>query len=176
MANCITLTQGRRLPCKGGIGGLKAISFGVWEDGLLTDVAGEISSMGTLTDVYRYELKNAGNTYVEEIAADAEARTVVYNGTLSVALQKLDLETRNEIKMLAMGELVIFVETNNGEIFVIGKENGSELTGGSIIETGGSRTDMFGSKLTFTSSESDPYSRLSAAGKSAYAAIVVNGI
>lgn len=176
MANCVTLTQGRRLTCKGGLGGMKAISFGVWSEGLLTDVDGEISTMGTLTDVYRYELKNAGNTYVEEIAADAEARTVLYNGTLSVALHKLDLATRNEIKMLAMGELVIFIETYNDDIFVIGKENGAELTGGSIAETGGAKADFYGTKLTFTTSESDPYSRLDSAGKTAYAAIVVNGI
>ena len=75
-----------------------------------------------LTAVYRYELKNSGNTYVEEITTDDEARSIGYNGTLSVVLQKLDLETRNEVAELAKGEVVVFVETNAGEILLIGYE------------------------------------------------------
>lgn len=69
-----------------------------------------------LTAVYRYELKNAGNTYTEEIVAGLEMRTVVYNGTLALVLQKLDVDTRNEIKMLTMGEVIIFLEDYNGNI------------------------------------------------------------
>lgn len=178
MANCVTLSQGRRLTCKGGLGGFKAISFATYDSlDLLTESAeGEITAVSGLTNAYRYELKNAGNTYVEEIVADPETRGVAYNGTLSVVLHKLDLATRNEIKMLTLGEVIIFIETYNGEIFVIGKENGAEVSGGSIAETGGAKSDLFGSRLTFVTSEGDPYSRLSAAGKLEYASIVVNGI
>lgn len=177
MANCITLSRGRKLACKGGTGGLKAISFAVW-NGLNTVVAtaGEVATLPTgMTAVYRYELKNSGNTYTEEIVADSETRNVGYNGTLAVVLQKLDIETRNEVKMLAMGEVTIFLEANDGNIYVIGAENGAELTGGSFV-TGGAKADMSGANLTFTTSENEPYLTLSTAAKTAYATAVVEGV
>ena len=173
---CVTIGKGRKLACKGGTGGLKAVSFGVW-DGLniITATDGEVADLpSTLTSVYRYELKNAGNTYTEEIVADAETRNVMYNGTLSLVLQKLDVDTRNEIKMLAMGEVTIFLEANDGNIYVIGAENGADLTGGSFV-TGGAKADMSGSNLTFTTSENEPYLTLGTAAKALYAAIVVEG-
>ena len=174
---CITLTRGRNLSCRGGKSGFKAVGFAVWEEGLITGTNGEVATLpGGLTEVYRYQLKNTGNTYTEEIASDAESRTVVYNGTLSIILHKLDLETRNEIKMLAMGELIIFIETYNGDIFVIGADQGAELTGGTIAETGGAPQDFQGSKLTFTTSDKEPYLRLSTSAKTAYAGIVIGGV
>lgn len=177
MALCVTLTRGRNLSCKGGNGGIKAVSFSVWdESAIISGVAGEVSTLPAgLTAVYRYQLKNTGNTFTEEIVADNEARTVLYNGTVSLVLQKLDLETRNEIALLAMGELNIFIETNNGEIFVIGSENGASISGGNFM-TGGARGDMSGSNLTFATTESAPHRRLSTAAKAAYAGIVVDGL
>ena len=109
-----------------------------------------------------------------EITTDDEARTIAYNGTLSVVLQKLDTETRNEVSELAKGELSIFVETNAGEILLIGQEFGALLTGGNA-NTGGARTDFNGWNLTFTTSESEPYITLSTEAKTAYATAVVEG-
>lgn len=174
---CINLTKGRKLPCKGGNGGLKAISFHIWDSTDLVDSTnGVVSSLpGGTASFYRYELKNTGNTYTEEIAADGEARTTVYNGTLNVVLQKLDIDTRNEIKMLALGELVVFLEHNNGDIYVMGAEFGAQVTGGSTV-TGGARTDMAGYNLTITSSENEPYLTLDATAKTAYATRVLNGV
>lgn len=177
MPTCITLTKGRALACKGGNGGIKAVSFAVWsEANKITGVSGEVATLPVgITAAYRYQLKNTGNTFTEEIVADQEARTVLYNGTVALVLQKLDLDTRNEIALLAMGELNIFIETNNGEVFVIGTENGAELTGGNFM-TGGARGDMSGSNLTFTTSEPAPHRRLSTAAKATYSGIVVNGL
>lgn len=173
--SCLTLTQGRALPCKFGSGGIKAVSFAEWDPANpIVGVDGEVDALPiSLTAAYRYQLKNAGNTYVEEIVSDAETRSTLYNGTLSLVLQKLDIETRNEIKMLAQGELTIFVETNNGDVFVVGAGFGNQLTGGSFV-TGGAKADMQGSNLTFTNSEIEPYLTLSTDGKIAYSAIVVD--
>ena len=177
MAACVTLGRGRALACKGGNGGIKAVGIAVWsEANKVTGVSGEVATLPVaLTAVYRYQLKNSGNSFTEEIVADSEARTVLYNGTVALVLQKLDLDTRNEIALLAMTEVVLFIETNNGEVFVVGSENGAELTGGNFM-TGGARGDMSGSNLTFTSTEPAPHRRLSTAAKATYAGIVVNGI
>ena len=174
---CLTLTAGRKLACRtNATGGFKAIGIAAWEDGMFAPLDGELETFPTeLTEVFRYELKNSGNTYVEEITADDEARTIAYNGTLSVVLQKLDLATRNEVAELSKGEVVIFVETNTGEILLVGQEFGALLTGGNA-NTGGARTDFNGWNLTFTTSESEPYITLSTAAKAAYATTVVEGV
>ena len=172
--NCVTLTRGRKLACRtNATGGFKAIGVIPWEDGMFDVTGGELATLpAEITSIYRYELKNSGNTYVEEITTDDESRTIAYNGTLSVVLQKLDLETRNEVAELAKGELVIFVETNTGEILLIGQEFGALLTGGNA-NTGGARTDFNGWNLTFTTSESNPYITLSTAAKTSYAGVLV---
>lgn len=175
--SCTNLTKGRKLPCRGGNGGLKAVSFYVWDSNdLITSTAGLVTNLpGGTSSFYRYEVRNTGNNYSEEIAADAEARTIVYNGTLSLVLQKLDVDTRNEIKMLALGELVVFLEHYDGNIYVIGSEFGALVTGGTIV-TGGARTDMAGYNLTITTSENDPYLTLDATAKAEYATRVVDGV
>lgn len=175
--SCVTLSKGKLLACKGGAGGLKAVSFAVWDGAsIVTATNGEVAMLPVgLTAAYRYKLKNTGNTFTEEILADSETRNVLYNGTLALVLQKLDVDTRNEIKMLAMGELVIFLEDNNSNVYVIGSENGAELTGGSFV-TGGAKADLSGANLTFSTSELEPYFTLSTAAKAAYVGIVVDGL
>lgn len=174
--SCVTLTKGRKLACRSNAtGGFKAIGLVAWEDGMFTVADGELATLPEdIVSIYRYELKNSGNTYVEEITTDDEARTIAFNGTLSVVLQKLDLETRNEVNELAKGELAIFVETNGGEILLIGYEFGALLTGGNA-NTGGAKTDFNGWNLTFTTSEGEPYITLGTAAKTAYATKVVEG-
>lgn len=173
---CQTLNKGRKLACKGGTGGLKAASFAVYTvSNSITATDGTVATLpAALTAVYRYELKNAGNTYTEEIVADPEMRTVVYNGTLALVLQKLDIDTRNEVKMLTMGEVIIFLEDYNGNVFVIGNEVGAQLTGGNFV-TGGARGDMSGANLTFSTTENEPYLTLSTAAKATYELIAVDG-
>lgn len=175
--SCLTLSKGRKLACKTGTGGLKAVSFAVWSNAtIMTSTNGEIATIPSgITSFYRYELKNTGNQYTEEIVSDEETRNTNYNGTLALVLQKLDLDTRNEVKMLAMGEVVVMLEDNNGNVFVIGNGNGANLTGGSFV-TGGARSDMNGSNLTFTTSENEPYLRLASGTIAAYKAKVVEGL
>ena len=54
------------------------------------------------------------------------------------------------------------------------RKNGAELTGGTIA-TGGAKADMQGYTLIFSTSEPEPYNTLSAAGKSAYSSLLVQG-
>jgi hypothetical protein len=176
MPICLTLSAGRLLPCKGGIGGIKAVSFAVWDSAnLVQSVDGEVDALPiTMTAAYRYELKNAGNLYTETINADPETRNILYDGALALVLQKLDLITRNEIKMLVKGEVNIFVETNNGDVLLIGSGFGAQCNGGTIV-TGGAKTDLTGYNLTFQTQETEPYLTLSSLGLVEYAGIVVEG-
>jgi hypothetical protein len=173
---CLTLSKGRKLACKGGQGGFKAISITPWVEGLIVGATGSLTTMPAgLSASYRYQLKNTGNTYEEAIASDAETRNVSYNGTLNVVLQKFDIDTKNEIALLTLGEVVIFIEDYNGNVFLIGSGNGADLSGGNFA-TGGARTDMTGWKLTFTTMEVEPFLLVTGAAKTSYAGLVVNGV
>lgn len=177
---CTTLDSGRLLGCKDSVGGIKAVSFAVWSGkttgDTVTAVDGEVAALPTgLTAVYRYELKADGNTFVDEVTADAQTRSTFYTGTLTLVLQKLNLETRNQIKMLSAGELNVFIEEYNGDVLVMGAGFGAQVTDGSLV-TGGARTDLNGANLILTSQELEPVLFLSEAAKAQYNGIVVNGV
>ena len=170
--SCITLTSGRKLPCKGGSAGIKSIGLLPWENGLVSGVDGEVTDLTGITSIYKYELKNTGNTYTEDLTSDSDARTVSYTGTLAVVLNKLDTETRNQVKVLAMGELIIFVELANGSVIVIGAGFGADLTAGQAL-SGGAKADFTGWNLTFTSNEDEPYLTLSSTALTEYYTLLV---
>jgi hypothetical protein len=77
--------------------------------------------------------------------------------------------------MLTKGEVIIFLEDYNGNIFLIGNEVGAQLTGGSIV-TGGARGDMSGTNLTFATTENDAYLTLDTSAKVDYAEITIEGL
>ena len=76
--------------------------------------------------------------------------------------------------MLAYGRPHIAVEDYNGNVFVMGLEHGSEVTGGTIV-TGAAMGDLSGYTLSFSAQEvkpanfvdsptaSDPYAGMSSA-------------
>lgn len=171
---CVTLTKGRKLPCRSGSSGMKAIGIIPFEDGLLELVDGELETIpASVEKIYRYELKHTGNTFSEDINTDSDAMSTDFAGTLTVNLQKLDLDLRNEIKELTKGSVIIFIETNfeDKAILVAGSGYGIDLTGGSL-QTGGAKTDFNGAVLTFTSSEIEPIGFLSAEAKTTYATLI----
>ncbi len=160
---CLSLTTSFGYSCISGAIGLKAVSFVPWsEDTILSFTNGSVATIpAAITEVYRYKLKATGNTYVESAPLDTETRTRTQNGVLSLVLQGIDLLKRNEIKMLGMGELLIFVEDNNGQVFVVGNEKGAVVA--DAVATIGT-----GYALTINSSETEPVLLLSPAAITTY--------
>ena len=89
-------------------------------------------------------------------------------------LKKLSKEDHKEVKLLAYNRPHIAVEDYNGNVFLMGEEQGADLTGGSIA-TGTALGDLNGYTLTFVSQETsaaafldsptaaDPYAGMSSA-------------
>lgn len=168
---CINLSSNRGLSCIGSnSGGVKAIGFVEYQEGLISATAGEVTTLAPITRIFRYRVQNSGNTWTENIVTDQENRTRSFDAELAVVLQRLDLETRNEIDEMTKGDLIVFVETNAGDIIVMGLENGALITGGSST-TGGSKTDFAGYNLTISASETQMFSRLAPAAKAEYATL-----
>ena len=168
------LTLGRKEPCKDSIGGLRAVYFTDFGDlGTVTKVDDEITDLSGTFVAYKYELKGT-SSFEQAITSSRENGTTFFEQTLNLTLKKLSKEDNKEIKLLAYGRPHIAVEDYNGNVFIMGLENGAEITGGSIA-TGSAMGDLSGYTLTFAASElapanfvasptaADPYAGMSSA-------------
>jgi len=68
-------------------------------------------------------------------------------------LKSQDSSTHKEIKALAWGRPKIIVEDNNGNLFVVGHEYGTQLS--ATTSTGAAMGDKSGYELTFTAMEKE---------------------
>jgi hypothetical protein len=150
-----SVSNGRVLPCKSSVGGLKNIYFAPYSSvtAALSPTAGVIT-LNDAEDFYKYEIK--GNSSLETaINSSRENGTTFYESTLSVTLTYLDSATQEQIKLLAHGRPQVVVEDYNGNYFLVGKDNGCEVTGGTIA-TGAAMGDLSGFTLTLTAQETAP--------------------
>ena len=147
------LTKGRALPCRDSVGGLKAVYF-VDFGGLgavTVSATDEVTDMGGTFNAYKYVLK--GTSSVEQtINASRENGTVFFDQAVSLTLPQLSKEDNNEIKILAYGRPHIVVEDYNGNAYLVGREHGADVTGGTIA-SGAAMGDMSGYTLTFNAME-----------------------
>ena len=142
------ITNGRSLACKSGVGGLKFVFFSNYSN-TTRDLA--ISGDGSVTldgsvDFFRYDLK--GNSSLETaINSSRENGTTFYESPLNV--------TQEQIKLLAHGRPQVVVVDYNDNAFLLGKEHGCEVTGGTMA-TGAAMGDLSGFTLTIVAQETAP--------------------
>lgn len=151
------LTQSYTLDCKDSIGGLKAVWFAAIED-----IASWTGSAGTYTAVtmdagkyfWKYDLVKESSNFAEAVNTNVQNGTVFYAQTLEIILNKLQVNTRNEILLLAKNRLVALVQDNNDKTWVLGFANGLDITGGGS-GSGTAFGDRNGYTLTFTGNEKE---------------------
>lgn len=151
------LTQGYTLDCKDSIGGLKEVYFAAVED-----VASWTGSAGAYTAVtmeatktfFKYDLVKESANFAEAVNTNVQNGTVFYAQTLEIILNKLQVNTRNEILLLAKNNLVAIVVDNNGVSWILGFANGLDITGGGS-GSGTAFGDRNGYTLTFTGNEKE---------------------
>lgn len=149
------VSNGRVLPCKSSVGGLKNVFFGPYSatTAALSPSSGSITLDNTVS-FYKYEIK--GNSSVETtITSSRENGTTFYETAVNLTFTYLDVATQEQIKLLAHGRPQIVVEDYNGNFFLIGKDHGAEVTGGTIV-TGAAMGDLSGFTLVFTAQETAP--------------------
>lgn len=146
------ITLGRAEQCKNSIGGLSAVYIMNFDDsqGFLFNSDGVLTDAGS-GDSYKYELKGT-STFEQNITSSRENGTTFVDQKLTLNLKKLSITDHKQLKILSYGRPRIFIEDNNGNIFLAGLEKGMELTT-STISTGASMSDMSGYKLEFLGTE-----------------------
>lgn len=153
------LTTGRTEPCKDSVGGLTKVYFGDFDIFDIDDVtfaAGsqEITAITSAGTLYQYDLKGT-SSFEQTITSSRENGTTFYDQVLTLQFKKLDKETHDEIALLATSRPKVFVEDNNGNIFVGGLEYGMDCNGGTIV-TGAAMGDLSGYTLTLQGMEKKP--------------------
>ena len=151
---CTSLSAGRLEVCKDIVGGLAAVYFINFEDATYeVESDGTASVNETTPSAYKYDLRGV-STFEQNLQTSRENGTTFVEQTLTVSLKKQDATTNKEIKLLAYGRPKIIVEDNNGRLFIMGHEYGSELTT-AATSTGAAMGDKSGYELTFVASEKE---------------------
>ena len=153
------ITKGKnQLVCKDGISGLKAIYLANYDDysfsGTSNDSGHTLTSIGSLAEVFKYELKNSANTFQQDITSNRDNGTTFFQQVVNFTLTKLSAEMEYQVKMAAYGRPFIFVEMNSGQFFLMGIEHGCEIAGNSQV--GGTMDSFNGYVMSATAMEKEP--------------------
>lgn len=150
------LTTGRKVPCKSGFGGIKTVYMADYGTlGTATvDADGSVSALSGTTTWFQFDVK--GNSSLETtITSSRDNGTTFYTQTLNLTLTYLEVETQEEIKLIAHARPHVAVEDYYGNVFLCGFENGCELTSGTIV-TGAAAGDLSGFTIVMEGIEEIP--------------------
>jgi hypothetical protein len=168
---CEFITSGRLLECTNNTSGLKNAYFAKWLDYGFTVASSEMTGLGTLAEVFKFELKNVGNIPLETETASVDNGTVFYDGKIDLVLVGLTAPLLNQAKLLSRDRSVIFLEDNNGKFHCFGISNGANKTTGTR-EIGGDLGGFYGLKMSFQTLEPDTAPILDSATVTSLLAIV----
>jgi len=149
------LTQGYTLDCRDSLGGITEVYFIASSDiTSSTEASGVITALVKATGkrFYKYELTKGTSMFTEAVTSNVQNGTLYFTPELTIILNKLQANTRNEILLLAQNRLVAVAKDNNGKYWFLGKERALDLTAGTS-ETGTAEGDRSGYTLTFTGAE-----------------------
>jgi hypothetical protein len=149
------LTQNITIDCKDSIGGLKEVLFIEFDNvTTITEASGVVTAITLATgkQFRRYQLPKETGFFTEAPNASVQNGTIFYQQELTVVINKMQANTRNEIQLLAQNRLISIALDLNGKYWLLGREQSLDLTGGE----GGSGTahgDRNGYTRVFTGQE-----------------------
>ena len=162
------ITAGRIEQCKDSVSGLKAI-YVINYDKINSDavdysqVAGFDDQILTWTPIdtgvalnlYKFELKSTTNSFTTAIESSRDNGTTFFTQTLVAALKRQDAVTTKNVKLLAYGRPRIVVRTMTDQFFLMGLDQGADVSAGEI-SSGAALGDFNGYSLTFMAQEELP--------------------
>ena len=177
----VALTKSRKLADISLQAGVRAVGIGAYNslNRIATTATGVIDlatyfGAGTIA---RLEVKNTTTKFLENGISGGDNRSTGVNGSIPCVFNVPaggDLETTAMIEELMKGEVVLFLERNDGTIVCAGSQNGALVTTADG-DTGGTVGDLNGYTVTFNTMEPD-FSRkyiLTGAGLVDYAAALM---
>jgi|TARA_R100000482_G_scaffold93996_1_gene39248 hypothetical protein len=176
------ITNGRIEQCKDSVSGLKSIYFINFDDidsdnvtynATDTDVIDSWEPTSALS-IYKYELKSTANSFTTSINSSRDNGTTFFEQTLVANLKRQDFATHKNVKLLAYGRPRIIVRTMTDQFFLMGLDQGADVSAGEI-STGAALGDFNGYSLTFTAQEELPANFINVATEAALATAFADG-
>lgn len=152
------LTQDFTLDCRDAVGGLKEVYFIELDNvSSYTESSGTISAITKASGkVFRkWSLVTDTSSITETITGSRANGSIFYAQAMQIIVNKMRVAVRNEIKLMAQNRLVAVAVTMEGTAFLLGKENGLMLEGGSGA-SGTAMGDRNGYQLDFAGMEKEP--------------------
>lgn len=147
------ITAGKLLGCRDQRGGIKNLYFANYDDYGYTIAAQELTALGTLDEVFKYEVKATTNALTETGTSSEDNGTFVNAQSLAVTLPKLSADLQAQVQLICAGRPQVFVEDYNGNIMLIGATNGTMSNCTKV--SGGAGADLSGYTLTIAAEESN---------------------
>jgi hypothetical protein len=143
--------------CNDSIGGLKEVLFIEFDNvTAITEASGVVTAITVSPgkQFRRYVMPKETSFFTETLNSNVANGTIFYQQELTIVLNKMQANTRNEISLLAQNRLIAIGLDNNGKYWLLGRERSIDATGGD----GGSGTatgDRNGYTRVFTGMEKD---------------------
>ena len=161
--SCI-LANGIALGCKDSLGGIKEVYIGSTNSTTVFtyDADDVIDSATAAPNFFTFEQRNEQGEFVQTGQHSVENGTNFWEQSVSLIFTKNDAEDRNTLMLLAQSTLMIIVLDQNGKYWVVGQENGADLTA-STQSAGKAYGDLNGTTVSFMGKESSPAREMDAA-------------
>lgn len=141
------------LDCMNAMGGLKTAYFLAGEITATTAAAGEITGITGTGSFYEFQLAKDTAFFNEAINVSNTAGTVYYEGVLTIVLQKMSAEKRNQILLLAQNRDLRIAFVDQQDItWIMGLTRGAVMSASSAA-SGTAVADLNGYTLSFTAQE-----------------------
>lgn len=160
------ITSGWSRGCRDNAGGMRRVllanrsdvtSFTEGTVGSPAVPSGEITAitMDGAAVWYEFVPNKLSSNAVENIQSNIQNGTVGFEQVITMIFAKNEAAKRNQVALMAQGEVYAIIEDNNGKYFLYGEENALELGGGSSA-TGTALTDLNGWTLNLNGFEPAP--------------------
>lgn len=157
----VTLTKSRKLADISPQAGVRAVGIGAYNslNRIATTATGvvDLATYFGAGTIARLEVKNTTTKFLENGISGGDNRSTGVNGSIPCVFNVPaggDLETTAMIEELMKGEVVLFLERNDGTIVCAGSQNGALVTTADG-DTGGTVGDLNGYTVTFNTMEPD---------------------
>ena len=160
------LTNGISKGCRDNAGGIVEVFIGNFPTGYTAnewylETDGTITSISGLS-MYQFSPNKNSSNWVENIQSSIENDTIGYEQVVSLMFSKNEAELRNIIILLGQANLSIIVRDKNEKYWLLGAQNGLQLTGGNG-QSGTLLNDMNGWSITIGGNEKYPAYEVSSA-------------
>lgn len=146
------------LGCAASVGGVKSIIVLAGSiTGATYDSDGALTGVTGSGNTYTFEVQKQTSSLVETFNISLENGTTFFQQDLTAVFNKIDIEKRNQLKLLTRNrQIELFVTDNNDTVYYLGNDFDGGFISAGTGETGTAFGDRNGYSVTFTTFSKEP--------------------